>query len=102
MLGSKDMLVESRIRYLPLYPDDDGAYFNEAFFGDAPNLLAELLPDFADLAAALKVIDVSAAGDGRIMRVHLNADLDEALAFLAEADSVPEPALDCSQTRLRR
>ncbi len=92
-------LVESRIRYLPLYPDDEGAVFNESFFRDTSNLLAELLPEFGDLAAVVKVIDVAAASDGRILRVHLNAELDEALAFLTEADSVQEPAENSSEPR---
>ena len=32
-------LVESDIKYLPLYPDDPGVVFNEAFLLGAPNLL---------------------------------------------------------------
>ena len=76
-------LVESRIRYLPLYPDDDGVRFNEEFLTGAPNLLPMMLPDCADIAGALHVIDVAAATDGRILRVLQNADLDEALAYLS-------------------
>ena len=34
-------LVESSIRYLPLYPDDPDVVFNEAFFLRAPNALRE-------------------------------------------------------------
>ena len=37
-------LVESNIRYLPLYPDDPDVVFNEAFFQRAPNALAEPRP----------------------------------------------------------
>ncbi|MBS1226495.1 MAG: phosphoenolpyruvate synthase, partial [Candidatus Aminicenantes bacterium] len=33
-------LVESGIRYLPLYPDNEGAKFNERFLLEAPNSLA--------------------------------------------------------------
>jgi pyruvate,water dikinase len=77
-------LVESRIRYLPLYPDDEGVRFNEIFLSGAPNLLRTMLPDFAHLESALRVIDVSAAADGRILRVLQNADLDEAVAYLSE------------------
>lgn len=76
-------LVESRIRYLPLYPDDDGVRFNERFLTGAPNLLPMMLPDYAGIAGALHVIDVAAATDGRILRVLQNADLDEALAYLS-------------------
>jgi pyruvate,water dikinase len=76
-------LVESRIRYLPLYPDDDGIVFNERFLRSAPNLLPEMLPDFAHLADTLHVIDVPAARDGRVLRVLMNADLDEAIGILS-------------------
>ena len=38
-------LVESHIRYLPLYPDDPEVVFNEAFFRNAPNVLASLAPE---------------------------------------------------------
>ncbi|MBP6875794.1 MAG: nucleotidyltransferase domain-containing protein [Candidatus Eisenbacteria bacterium] len=75
-------LVESRIRYLPLYPDKQGIMFNEDFFLKAPNLLAEMLPGMAGLAPVLRVIDVAAAAQGRILRVLMNAELDEAVGVL--------------------
>jgi pyruvate, water dikinase len=84
-------LVESRIRYLPLYPDDEGVIFNESFLLESPNLLADLLPEHAELSTVLRVIDLPAVTDGRIMRVHLNAELDQALAFLAEAGDASAP-----------
>lgn len=77
-------LVESAIRYLPLYPDDDGILFNERFLLGAPNVLAEVLPEHAGLADVLRVIDVPAATGGSILRVLMNADLDEAIGLLAE------------------
>ncbi len=40
-------LVESGIRYLPLYPDDEGVKFNEKFLLEAPNMLAEHCPECA-------------------------------------------------------
>jgi hypothetical protein len=43
-------LVESSIRYLPLYPDNDGVIFNEVFFTDSLNLLPHLLPEYASLS----------------------------------------------------
>ncbi len=84
-------LVESRIRYLPLYPDEASVHFNEAFLLGAPNLLAALAPEQARLAGVLHVIDVAAATGGRVLRVHLNADIDEALGFLCEPGCGPKP-----------
>ena len=77
-------LVESRIRYLPLYPDDDDSDFNEAFFRTADNLLPRLLPEYAELADTVRVIDVPASAENRVANVLLNADLDEAVAVLSE------------------
>jgi len=79
-------LVESRIRYLPLYPDEDHGELNTRFLLGAPNLLAEMVPEHAAVADVLRVIDVPASAGGRVLRVLLNADLDEALALLADPD----------------
>jgi predicted nucleotidyltransferase len=77
-------LVESRIRYLPLYPDDKDIAFNEMFLRSSHNLLPSMLPEFAHLADTVRVIDVPSTTDGRVLRVLFNADLDEALAHIAE------------------
>jgi hypothetical protein len=76
-------LVEASIRYLPLYPDDEGVAFNEQFLLGAPNLLADMLPEFRSLADTVHVIDVPAATGGRILRLAMNAEIGEALAHLA-------------------
>jgi pyruvate, water dikinase len=75
-------LVESSIRYLPLYPDDEGIIFNEDFLLGAHNILAEILPEYANLADTVRVIDVPYAADGRVLRLLMNADLDEAIGIL--------------------
>jgi hypothetical protein len=80
-------LVEAEIRYLPLYPDDKGIVFNERFLQSAPNILAELLPDYAHLADTIRLIDVPKAANGQVLQVMMNADLDEAIALLASADA---------------
>ncbi len=89
-------LVEARIRYLPLYPDEAGAVFAERFFLRSDNLLERLLPDCAHLADVVRVVDVRAARDGRLLRVLMNADLDEAMALLVAPDTerkeAPQPA----------
>ncbi len=95
-------LVESRIRYLPLYPDEEGVEFNEVFLRKSENLLPSLLPDFAHLADTLKVIDVPAASEGRVLRVFLNADLDEALAMLADPSEPSARRPDVPETPQRR
>jgi len=85
-------LVESSIRYLPLYPDDPEVVFNERFFRGAENALASLAPDFAGLAGALRVIDVPRASGGRVLQVLMNGDLDEAVGLLAAPSRADEAA----------
>lgn len=78
-------LVESSIRYLPLYPDDNGIVFNEKFFTESENILKDLLPEYDYLSGAIKVIDIPKVTDGEILKVLMNADLDEAVAYIAES-----------------
>jgi len=85
-------LVEAQIRYLPLYPDDSGVMLNESFLAAAPNMLGELLPDHAELAAVIRVIDVPACTDGMVLNVLMNADLDEAVGMLGRPVAGPEAA----------
>lgn len=76
-------LVEASIRYLPLYPDNPDTVFNEFFLTRSCNVLAEVLPDSAHLADIIQVIDVSRETGGSVLRVLMNADLDQAVAFVA-------------------
>jgi pyruvate,water dikinase len=83
-------LVEAKIRYLPLYPDDPGIVFDERFFRESPNDLAALLPEFAPLEPVVRVIDVARATGGKVLRVFLNADVDAAVgAFCDARESLP-------------
>jgi pyruvate,water dikinase len=75
-------LVESDIRYLPLYPDEEGITFNELFFTRSRNILPEILPQFAHVADTVRVIDVPKQTGGNVIEVLMNADLDEAVGIL--------------------
>jgi hypothetical protein len=75
-------LVESQIRYLPLYPDDPDVVFNHEFLAASPNALRSLLPDAAALEPVLRVIVVADASGGQVLRVLANADLGKALGML--------------------
>jgi len=82
-------LVESDIPYLPLYPDDDDVSFNELFLLRSTNILPEIVPAFRHLEETVRVIDVPRETGGKVLRVLLNSDLDEAVGLLEEprADS---------------
>lgn len=81
-------LVESSIRYLPLYPDDSDVIFNFRFINESPNILKDILPEYEQYQEVVKVIDIPKVTQGRILRLLLNADQDEALAYLTFPSSV--------------
>ncbi|MBI5488562.1 MAG: nucleotidyltransferase domain-containing protein, partial [Deltaproteobacteria bacterium] len=97
-------LVESSIRYLPLYPDDEGVVFNERFLLGAANVLEEIAPEFSSVRDVLRVIDVPATTGGMVLRVLMNAELDEALGVLAqpgarvERRAGPEPEVNVQRS----
>jgi hypothetical protein len=75
-------LVEAQIYPLPLYPDDPETIFREEFFTQSPNVLTEILPDAGKFAEVVRVIDVPAVADGRLLEVVMNSDADEAFGYL--------------------
>ncbi len=83
-------LVESDIRYLPLYPDEEGIDFNELFFTRSRNILPEILPQFAHVADTVRVIDVPKETGGNVIEVLMNSDLDEAIGVLGRPDQAGE------------
>ena len=94
-------LVEAGIAYLPLYPDEEENAFAESFLLKSRNLLAELAPQHADLEGVVRVIDVARETGGRILRVLLNADLDQAVACFEEPGARHDaaPAVDQAPVR---
>ncbi|MBI2151011.1 MAG: nucleotidyltransferase domain-containing protein, partial [Acidobacteria bacterium] len=106
-------LVEASIRYLPLYPDEPEIVFNQRWLRGSPNELATVAPEFGHLADVVRLIDVAQTTGGLVLRVLMNADLDEAIGMLAEPgeaepgrsvqrpEPVTEPAEDHWRWRLR-
>jgi hypothetical protein len=93
-------LVESGIRYLPLYPDDEGIKFNDKFLAGAANKLTEHCPECAGLEDALKVIDVLEATGGKVLRVVMNADVGAAVGYFAPPEAIVRAACPAGpQTR---
>jgi hypothetical protein len=75
-------LVEARIYPLSLFPAEKGTIFNRAFFQSAPNALAALLPQDAEYAEYIKVIDMPAAAPNHRLEIVMNEEKGEALAYL--------------------
>jgi hypothetical protein len=85
-------MVEAGIRYIPLYPDDATVVFNERFLNSSHNILSGILPEYEHLSDVVRVIDVLGCEDGSILRILMNADLGEAVGFIAEPDVSVEEA----------
>ena len=79
-------LVESSIRYIPLYPDDPGIIFNEKLLMTSSNILPDLIPEFSSLSDTIHVIDIPKVTNGSVLQILMNADLDEALGILVKSD----------------
>ncbi len=95
-------LVEAEIRYLPLYPGERDTIFNETFLDRSPNILPEVLPEFAFLADVVRVIDISKSTGGLILKILLNAERDEAAGILAEpSPSVHVPLVAQEETKIK-
>jgi hypothetical protein len=75
-------LVEGGIQSLALHLVDDRDTFNWAFFNNASNVLAELVPHDAGLSPYLKVIDLQTAADGASLNVLMNGAADAAVGYL--------------------
>ncbi len=76
-------LVEAGIRYLPLYPDDPSVIFNEALLVNSKSVLLDLLPHYKHLDHVVRVIDVPAVTDGKVLKIFMNADQNEAVGILS-------------------
>jgi pyruvate,water dikinase len=77
-------LVEARIRYLALYPDEEGVVFAQDFLKTSPNALARLLPEYEHLSDVIHVIDVPAATGGGTLNVVMDAETENALGYVSE------------------
>lgn len=80
-------LVESKIYSLPLRLGDGKGCFKWDFFRNAPNMLAQLLPQDRGLSAYLHVIDITAvSGQDRRVNILMDGSHDEAVAHLVTGE----------------
>ena len=75
-------LVEARIIYLPVYPNDPEADFQHAFFAEAANALTDLLPEADRYAPYVHLIDLPAATGGRCARLVADPESQQAVCYI--------------------
>jgi predicted nucleotidyltransferase len=79
-------LVESNIRYLPLYPDQGEDLFNEKLLLESDNKLTDVLPSYKNFEDVVRVVKVSDIIPGGTLAVVMDGEANEALAYLKPAD----------------
>jgi hypothetical protein len=75
-------LVESQIIYLPVYPGDKEASYNNGFFQDSLNVLKDLLPELTEFSSIVSLIDVPASSGGRHAQIMADPKSQRAICFL--------------------
>ena len=84
-------LVETDILYLAIFPQRQDNQLNEAFFDQQPNRLAELLPNAAEWADCVRVIDLPNAAHPMVLRLNANT-LEQRVCCYLEAVGTAEEA----------
>ncbi|HAS51308.1 MAG TPA: pyruvate, phosphate dikinase [Gammaproteobacteria bacterium] len=83
-------LVETDILYLAIFPQRQDNQLNEAFFDQQPNRLAELLPNAAEWADCVRVIDLPNDQCQAVLRLNANTLKQDVFCYLDEVYSKPE------------
>jgi len=75
-------LVEARIIYLPLYPDEPDSMFNAGFFDKSVNRIRDFTAHYEGLEGVVKVIDVPETTGGAYAGVVADPQTHTAICFL--------------------
>lgn len=86
-------LVETGIRYIPLYPEDRDVVYNDFFLSSSRNMLPDILPEYGHISDTLRVIDIPSRTGGKILRILLNAELGESIGYFDDPEAPAESAI---------
>jgi hypothetical protein len=75
-------LVEANMLYMAVHPARKGNALNGSFLALARNLLAALLPEDAEWAGVVRVIDLPDPRDGRLLYLNANSFRQRAVCYL--------------------
>ena len=87
-------LLKANIHYLMLYTGNNDDYINRKFLKQSPNIITDILPESEELSKIIKVIDLSQIDNDNVLRLTMNSELNEAIAYFTSptaetADSSP-------------
>ncbi len=75
-------LVEAEIYPLALYPDQGESVFDWQYFRESPSVLAELVTDSGRYDDSVRVIDVLAVSQGKLLEVIMDGENSQAMGYL--------------------
>jgi hypothetical protein len=76
-------LVEQNILYLAHFPDQEENYMDTLFFEELPNRLAELFPEWADLADVIRVVDLKGLKENSTrLAINANSPAQRVICYL--------------------
>ncbi|MBN2134373.1 MAG: PEP/pyruvate-binding domain-containing protein [Acidobacteria bacterium] len=75
-------LVESNIKYLPLYPGEGKNILSEKWFKKYPNKLEQFSPDHADMKDVIKVIDICDIVKNSRLEILMNGKESRAVGYI--------------------
>jgi len=78
-------LVESDIKYLPLYPETEGSFFNKELLMRAENLLLKLIPEAGSMMEVIKVVDFGNLRKEGKLNVVMDGDGNRAIGYIEPA-----------------
>jgi len=81
-------LVETDILYLALFPQRQDNHLNEAFFNQQPNRLATLLPNAAEWADCVQVIDLPNDQCRAVLRLNANTLKQNVFCYLEAPEAM--------------
>ncbi len=75
-------MVESNIKYLPLYPDNEGTVFRGDLFKKLPNHLKDFYPEDPAMDKVIRVVKSDDIKKNSTISIIMNGDQDKAIGFL--------------------
>ncbi|MCX7880117.1 MAG: PEP/pyruvate-binding domain-containing protein [Ignavibacteria bacterium] len=76
-------LLETGIKYIPIYSGEDGTFFNEMFLNKFSNSLSNFLPEFYHISHILKLFFIPKETSGKVLRILMNGEQNLAVSYLS-------------------
>ncbi|MFH2036128.1 MAG: nucleotidyltransferase domain-containing protein, partial [Candidatus Zixiibacteriota bacterium] len=90
-------LINADIQYLILKEHDDGCMLNIRFLRGSTNIITEILTKSNQVDNIIKLIDIRKETHGQIMRISMNAKLNEALGYLTKVEPDSDKIFDSEE-----